>query len=780
MRRLSSRWSELASHYPVVVVGSGYGGAITASRLARAGRQVCVLERGRELQPGDYPRTEADFAQELQVHMEAESNVDLGRATALFELHRGGDVAVVSGCGLGGTSLINAGVTLRPDPRVLQDSRWPEAFRQDVPGLLEDGFIWAERMLRPTPYPESSPRLASLEAMERAARRMGGTFKRPPLAVSFEEQVNDAGVRQGACTLCGDCLTGCNQGAKNSVLMNYLPDAHRHGAKVFTEVSVRYLARDGNRWRIYYRPMNTGRERFEAPDLWLTADLVVLAAGTMGTAEILMRSRSLGLPLSKHLGQRFSANGDVMAFGYNTDVPVNGVGHGVNPPEGREPVGPTICGIIDERGTPRQEDGMVIENGAMPGAFGKPMLALLSAAAAVGGEDMDSGLKDKLEELARVADSAVRGPYHGAMRNTQTFLVMSHDAGVGELRMEGDRVRVHWPDVGTQPELARVDQRLREATAALGGTFVRNPLWNRLTGHEVLCTHPLGGCVMAEHAGAGVVDHEGRVFSGYEGNEVHEGLYVSDGSVIPRSLGTNPLFTISAVAERSVALLARRRGWHIDYTPALEAPAADARTPVGVRFSETMYGHVSGAVHEHELVAGDPKREGATRLRFVVTVETRDLERTLEDRLHPLALSGMVEALALSPRPLVVEGGELHLMTQEGARPGGRRMRYLLPLVAESGERFFLDGYKDVHDDAGFDLWADTTRLLVSVYRGMDISGPCVARGVLSLDPADFAKQLSTLRVLGARDAVGQWQTLLRFGRFFFGALYDTYVKKAA
>ncbi|NTX04846.1 GMC family oxidoreductase N-terminal domain-containing protein [Myxococcus sp. CA040A] len=780
MRRLSSRWSELESHYSVVVVGSGYGGAITASRLARAGRQVCVLERGRELQPGDYPRTEADFAKEFQIHLEAESGVDLGRSTALFELHRGGDVAVVTGCGLGGTSLINAGVTLRPDPRVFQDARWPEALRADVPGLIEDGFTWAERMLRPTPYPESSPPLASLEAMERAARHLGGTFRRPPLAVSFEGGVNEAGVRQGACTLCGDCLTGCNQGSKNSVLMNYLPDAHRHGAKLFTEVGVRYLARDGGRWRIYYRPMNSGRERFEAPDPWVTADMVVLAAGTMGTAEILLRSRALGLPLSGMLGQRFSANGDVMAFGYNTDVPINGVGHGTHPAEGREPVGPTISGIIDARATSRQEDGMVIENGAMPGAFGRPMLGLLAAAAAVGGEDTDEGLKDKLEELARVAESAVRGPYHGAMRHTQTFLVMSHDAGVGELRLEGDRVRVNWPDVGTQPELARVDSRLREATAALGGTFVRNPLWNRLTGHEVLCTHPLGGCVMAEDASAGVVDHEGRVFSREEGTEVHDGLYVSDGSVIPRPLGTNPLFTLSAVAERCAALMAKRHGWTIDYTPATEEPDVGARVPVGVRFTETMYGSISGAVEENSLVAGDPKRIDATHLRFIVTVETLDLERTLEDPLHPLGLSGVVEALSLSPRPLTVERGELHLMTREAARPGGRRMHYQLPLVAESGERFFLDGYKDVHDDAGFDLWVDTTRLLVSVHRGNDASGPCIARGLLRLNAKDFAVQLSTLRVPSARDTSRRLSTLLRFGRFFFGALYDTYVRKAA
>jgi cholesterol oxidase len=779
MRRLSSPWSELESHYPVVVVGSGYGGAISASRLARAGQRVCLLERGREVLPGEYPRTELEFLKEFQVHFDPEGGGDVGNPSGMFELHRGGEVCVVTGRGLGGTSLINASVSMRPDPRVFLDPVWPAALRDDVEGLLEDGFTQAESMLRPTPYPKSAPKLPTLDAMERSAAKLGGTFKRPPLAVTFEEGVNPAGVRQPGCTLCGDCISGCNVGSKNSVLMNYLPDAHRHGARIFTELSVRYLARDGARWRIYYRPTGSGRERFDAPDLWLTADRVVLAAGTLGTAEILLRSKALGLPVSGQLGQRFSNNGDVMAFGYNTDVPIHGVGHGANPPEGRAPVGPTISGIIDDRATLRQEDGMVIENGAIPGALARPVTALLAAAAALSGQDTDRGLRDRLEELARVADSAVRGPYHGAMWNTQTFLVMSHDDARGELRMSEDRVRVYWPDVGRQPVIIRVDERLRRATEALGGTFVRNPLWSRLTGHELLCTHPLGGCAMAERAEEGVVDHEGRVFAGPSGTDVHEGLYLSDGSVIPRALGVNPLLTISAVAERCVALMARRYGWSIDYSPVAEAPAPAPR-PLCVQFTETMYGYISGAVDRDFLEAGDPARRDSSQFRFILTVEAADLDAIFRDSLHALSMSGTVLAPVLSSRPLAVEGGVLHLLTRDAAGPGARRMRYQLPLVSESGERFFVDGYKDVHDDAGFDLWVDTTRLLVSVYRGTDASGPCIAKGYLRLNAKDFTVQLSTLRVLYARDTAQRLDALARFGRFFFGALYDTYVRKAA
>lgn len=781
MHRLSSPWNELPSHSPVVVVGSGYGGAIAASRLARAGQQVCLLERGRELRPGEYPNTAAKALSEFQLHLPPGSgDMDVGSPTGLFELHRNGDMSVITGCGLGGTSLINASVVLRPDPRVFEDERWPRALREDVTGLLEEGFAQSEVMLGARPYPHDAPPLPKMRTLARAAERLGARISRPPLAVTFEDGVNAAGVRQSACSLCGDCATGCNTGAKNTVLMNYLPDAHRHGARIFTEVAVRYVARDGDHWRIYYRPLHTGRESFDAPDLSITADRVVLAAGTMGTAEILLRSKALGLGMSKRLGKRFSANGDVMAFGYNLDSRVHAVGHGARDPSAREPVGPCISGIIDQRDTARQEDGMVIEDGVIPGAFASLMPGLLAGAAALVGEDTDDGVVDWVKERLRQVDSVVRGPDHGAVDHTQTLLVMSHDDGAGELRLEGDKVRVHWPRAGEQPSFANVDARLRRVTEALGGTFVRYPLWSKLTGNELLCTHPLGGAVMADRAEEGVVDHEGRVFLGDSGTAVHPGLYVCDGSVIPRALGTNPLLTISAVAERSCALMARREGWHIDYTPLSETPAPAEPLPVGIQFTETMHGYVSGAVDADPLEAGDPARQDAAPFRFILTVRTDDLEETLRRSHHPLRLAGTVNAQGLSPRPLMVTGGELRLMTHEDARPGGRRMVYLLHMLSEEGERYFLEGFKDVHDDPGLDLWKDTTTLFVSLHRGDGPSAPRIGRGYLRLSAAEFTRQLMTLRVTNARNTAERLEAVARFGSFFFGALYETYVRSAA
>jgi cholesterol oxidase len=135
--RLSSPVEDLKDHYEVVVVGSGYGGAITASRLARAGRRVCLLERGKELQPGEYPNTDPEALAEMQFDA---PDGHVGSRTGLYDFRINEDLNVFMGCGLGGTSLVNANVSLRADERVFSDPRWPEALRADLGTLVEDGY----------------------------------------------------------------------------------------------------------------------------------------------------------------------------------------------------------------------------------------------------------------------------------------------------------------------------------------------------------------------------------------------------------------------------------------------------------------------------------------------------------------------------------------------------------------------------------------------------------------------------------------------------------------
>ena len=126
MQMLSRPVDQIQDHYSAVVVGSGYGGAIAAARIARAGRDVCVLERGKELHPGEYPNTALSAAREIQVHT---PKADHGSAVGLFDFHVGPDVTVLAGCGLGGTSLINANVALEPSDAIFASDRWPAPLR---------------------------------------------------------------------------------------------------------------------------------------------------------------------------------------------------------------------------------------------------------------------------------------------------------------------------------------------------------------------------------------------------------------------------------------------------------------------------------------------------------------------------------------------------------------------------------------------------------------------------------------------------------------------------
>ena len=133
---------------------------------------------------------------------------------------------------------------------------------------------------------------------------------------------------------------------------------------------------------------------------------------------------------------------------------------------------------------------------------------------------------------------------------------MTHDGSAGRMFLQDDRLRITWPGVGSEAIFAKANANLVKATEPLGGVYAANPEWHDLQSKPLVSVHPLGGCVMGERAEQGVVNHKGQVFAGASGVEVYDDLYVDDGAVLPRSLGVNPSLTISAVAERTCALIA--------------------------------------------------------------------------------------------------------------------------------------------------------------------------------------------------------------------------------
>jgi cholesterol oxidase len=771
--RLSAPLNQIKDHYDVLVVGSGYGGSIAASRMARAGRNVCLLERGKEMQPGEYPDTQLETVSELQADFPAGH---VGSRDGLYDFRVNEDINVFLGCGLGGTSLVNANVVLRAEPRVFDDPRWPQEIRDDLNTLIEEGYKRAIEMLRPTPLPEKYT-LSKLSALEKSARALNENFYRPPINVTFDEPVNGinhVGVEQHACKLCGDCVTGCNYHAKNTTLMNYLPDAHNYGAEIYTLVSVRRLERRDGEWVVHYEPIEQGREKFDAPQMFVTADVVVLSAGTLGSTEILLRSQAAGLSVSNKLGNSFTGNGDVLAFGYNNDEEINGVGFGQRDPADHEPVGPTITGIIDAREKPNLESGLVIEEGAVPSALGPTLPAGLAACSAAVGVDTDNGLVDFVNEKRRELDSLVRGPYHGAAHNTQTYLIMTHDDSDGRMYLEDDRLRINWPGVGSKPIFAKANEDLEDATRPLGGTYIKSPIWSKPFNNDLITVHPLGGCAMGQSAEQGVVNHKGQVFSSSQGKAVYENLYVSDGAVIPRSLGVNPLLTISALAERSCVLMAKDRGWKFDYEfHAPPPPAPPAK--VGVRFTEKMAGYFSTKEKTDYQAAAKLGKEEDSSFEFVLTIETEDLEKAISDPAHEYHMAGSVVAPALSPHPLTVTKGTFNLFTVDPEQVGTTNMRYRMKLEDEMGKDYYFEGFKVVRNDKGADMWTDTTTLYTTLYEGTDATHPILGKGILRISPQNFMRQLTTMQVTNTANLRERLAATAKFGRAFNGVLFETY-----
>lgn len=778
MKRLSSPRTQMSERYDAIVIGSGYGGAIAASRLGRmklsdgSSLKVCLLERGREIQPGEYPDTLFEVGKEFQIDLPGHH---VGDQTAMFDLHANADMNVMVGCGLGGTSLINANVALVADNRVFDDPCWPDEMRNDI-ARFDACYKRAMTMLGSNPFPYGQagvPILPKLEAQKSSAIEMGKPLSCPPINVTFKGGVSASGVPQAACTHCGDCVTGCNVGAKNTTLMNYLPDAWNNGVEIYTQVSVRWIEKEGDEWLVHCQIVEVGREIYDAPELVLRCKHVFLGAGTLGSTEIMLRSKEKGLSLSDQVGQRFSSNGDVLGFSFNNDVPINGVGFGNRPVGEIAPVGPCITSMIDDRATPDVNQGLIMEEGSLPGALSSILPGLMASASGLIGEDADGGIADEMKEHGRVLESIVRGSYHGAVHNSQVYLIMSHDDSDGRLKLQDDRVRVDWPDVGKKPIFQHDSEFLKKATAANGGTYIPNPLWSKMLDQDLVTVHPLGGCCMSSDATTGVVDHRGRVYSGSSGEDVHAGLYVVDGSIVSRSLGVNPLLTISAMAERNMELMAEAEGFSYDFDT-LSMPRDAEPTTVGVSFTETMRGWWSD-VYDYEP-AMEAGKKANNIFDFTLTVRVDDVDVLLEQGgAYNGAMVGTVTAPSLSATALTVTEGVFNLFARKPDWVGMELMKYQFQMHSEEGKTWFVEGHKKIHNDPGIDIWSDTTQLYITIYDGPNDKSPIAGHGMLYIRPLDFARQITTIDATGTNDMAERLRAISRFGLYFAGDLYHIY-----
>jgi choline dehydrogenase-like flavoprotein len=572
--RISRPVELLRKEYDVVVIGSGYGGSVAASRMARAGQTVCLLERGRERWPGEYPSGVVDAMEQLHVSgdfapglLELEGSlVEGGDPTGLYHLIVGKGQNVFVGNGLGGTSLLNANIFLEADNGTMGMDCWPEDLRK--PDALKPYYERAASVLEPKSYPKDWPVLPKLRMLEKQQKALGlGKFYRPRQTTRFQGGPNSTGVEMNPSTLTGMDSTGLNDGSKSSTLVNYLSDAWNWGAEMFCECEVRYIKKHPDPqeegYLIFFAWHGDKRDAFRKniyEDLmWVHAKkCVFLGAGSIGTTEILLRSKELGLPMSDKVGLGMSGNGDMLAFGYNTEEEVNAMGH-QNPPASR-PVGPTITGIIDCReGHKNPLDGFVIEEGAVPKALVPLLQTMLELMP--GKEEPQLSLLGKVKQALASQGSRFLGPYFskGSIEKTQVYLIMSHDSNQAVLSLKDDKPVLEFLGVGRSEHVKYLNGVLKDATEAVGGTFINNPFYAAL-GRQEISVHPIGGaCMSNDGTGVnGVTDQFGEVFSG-PNKETHKGLFVTDGAVIPTALGANPFATITALAERSVEYAASKR-----------------------------------------------------------------------------------------------------------------------------------------------------------------------------------------------------------------------------
>ena len=562
---LSKPKEMMKPHYDVVVIGSGYGGGVAASRLSRAGLSVCVLERGREIKPDDFKAGALSNLKSTQINGR---KLKLGDPASLYDFRTGDDLHVLLACGLGGGSLINSALALRPELDSLKKRNWPvEIFQGDE---LETGFVRAERMLGVTSYPNPF-NIQKFRALEEGAQVLGCHAQVKNNAIQYENGVNRANVAQGACTLCGDCWSGCKVGAKNTVGLTYLTDALNHGADIFTTLEVSHLEKaneqeGGAQWNVHFK-LNKAKnlkervtgfvshEKFKTADDQLEqvmAGIVIVAAGSLGSTEILLRSRDKGLGLSDRLGKGFSSNGDDIVLGVNQKTLVNGnacerpLKYNKNRNK-IDPVGPNCMGYIRYEDDELEGGAFLIEDGAMIPA----MSALAPFKALTAGKPK------------RALKMLIDGPFKGLRAHTQTHYLVSHDSSDGELVLKDGRLEVSWPHIHDQKFYKKYEQVMRQMIEGLEGEYKESPL-SEMGGRKVTA-HPLGGCGMGESSLTGVVNHKCQVFKGADGagrdnQEVHDGVYVCDGAVMPTSIGSNPLLTITAMAERAMIYLARDRG----------------------------------------------------------------------------------------------------------------------------------------------------------------------------------------------------------------------------
>lgn len=561
-----------------VVIGSGFGGAISCCRLAQKwGKGVLLLERGKRYPMGSFPRSPHQMADNFWCdpadrarrprHMRGSG------LRGLYDIRNYARMDAVVSAGLGGGSLIYANVFLEPPAHVFA-SHWPSGVDRES---LQPYYDVAKAVLgaRPIPSWENDPRryvvrtelfrdFARSQRRESRLADIGVFFgndysykdpQSPPAEIGLQEK-NRYGATQTSCTYCGECDVGCNTHSKNSLDLNYLHVAeHVHGARIQTETLVEKIVplnehgdedagADGRHgYRVHYHDLDKGAASIDA-------HRVVISAGTLGTNELLLRCRDVfaTLPrISRQLGQRFSGNGDFVSFA------------AVGDRDADPNYGPVITQYTDynllEAHDPRR--AFLLEDASYPAFLAwfiegmQPMLSPLGGLKKLWRATKWLWRRARQTLFGGKWSGQVADLFHEILKSDLSYrssvlLCMGQDKGDGVLSLKEGRLDIHWPQTPSMPLYqAIVDCGKRFKSFAGSGFFTPLPTWTWPVRNNIT-VHPLGGCALAHDPEQGVVSagggDRGQVFG-------YKGLYVADGSLMPGALGANPAATICAVSE---------------------------------------------------------------------------------------------------------------------------------------------------------------------------------------------------------------------------------------
>ncbi len=639
--------------FDVVIVGSGYGGSVAAQQLAglmtidpvsglRRKISICVLERGAEYLPGMFPSAFADLPGHLRYNTQAGGKVS-GKHEGLFDIRMGADVSALVANGLGGGSLINAGVMLRPAFGTF-DSKMPALLEAELDksyldnartlllgkplakakaNTIDDSDLYGES------YPLKFHRLAKL------GEQPGCKTSAADISVAMTDLPASAahsGLK--ACNGCGDCMTGCNVGAKASLDTNLLAQAHSAGAEIYTGASVLRLAQlppDAASvqpgWALDVVHTAPELRAREARPLKLHARHVILAAGTLGSPEILLRSRSESLSFSNTLGEKFSCNGDNIAAIHRLGADARCTADEHVALQERK-VGPTITNMVSANANEGKKDSAFwIQEFAVPAPLKRLFAELVTTGHSLAQLEDSDKTRHGNEGRSAIDPCAVDDD---AIKKTLLVGLIGHDDadGVLKLPMGNERpgddtaqqgtLQIVWPQARHGQQINAAQKRLEEICRETfaEASVIANPMWRLLPGKlgdliaqplgPVLTVHPLGGCAIGNNADHGVVNQYGQVFNLRAASPagVFENLAVLDGSIVPGSLGANPSLTISALALRAVGHLREEWGFFSEadavrqvlaQRPVFSDPQPQITTapaPTRIDIGERLWGHV--------------------------------------------------------------------------------------------------------------------------------------------------------------------------------------------